>query len=334
MTNNLYHIATGAVVTRYDDGTGIDTLRMSGPSRTPFIDLSYNGNDFVAIATAFFLGPGLNVTTGQIEVKIRVGKLELRNGPIENAYGSNLGEPIDGNRFANSIFGADGDDTITGKAGNDILDGGAGSDSLNGEGGNDVLYTDANDWRVLGGAGFDHAIVLGAAGMFIGLASAGIERVTGGTGGDVFDARGAPHALNLAGGGGNDQLFGGLGVDTLTGGLGRDVMTGGANRDIFDFNAAGESGKTSATRDVIRDFNHGQGDDIDLSTIDAATGPGNQKFAFIGQGAFTGVKGQLHYRFEGPAKTIVEGDINGDKKADFQIELTGHKLLVQGDFIL
>ncbi len=31
---------------------------------------------------------------------------------------------------------------------------------------------------------------------------------------------------------------------------------------------------------------------------------------------------------------MVEGDINGDKVADFQIELTGLKALTKGDFIL
>ena len=138
----------------------------------------------------------------------------------------------------------------------------------------------------------------------------------------------------LAGGAGNDILTGGLGFDTLIGGFGRDVMTGGAHRDIFDFNALVDTGKTLVTRDVIRDFSHVQGDDIDLSTIDAKVGVlGNQAFSFIGQSAFTGVKGQLHYKFAGSA-TLVEGDVNGDKKADFQIELTGHKLLTSGDFIL
>jgi hypothetical protein len=110
-------------------------------------------------------------------------------------------------------------------------------------------------------------------------------------------------------------------------------MTGGGQRDIFDFNSTGETGKTLPTRDRITDFQRGV-DDLDLSTIDAMTGAGNQRFTFIGQSAFTGAKGQLHFTFAGPAKTIVEGDVNGDKKADFQIELTGHKLLVAGDFIL
>ena len=54
---------------------------------------------------------------------------------------------------------------------------------------------------------------------------------------------------------------------------------------------------------------------------------------FIGQSAFTGVKGELHYKFAGAA-TLVEGDVNGDKQVDFQIELSGHKVLVGGDFIL
>ncbi len=157
------------------------------------------------------------------------------------------------------------------------------------------------------------------------------QNVNGGAGNDKLTGDNGANILN--GGRGNDTLSGLGGIDTLIGGMGRDVMTGGAQRDIFDFNVVAETGKLATTRDVITDFQH-NGDDIDLSTIDAATGPGNQTFALIGQGAFTGVKGQLHYRFEGPAKTIVEGDINGDRHADFQIELTGHKLLTGGDFIL
>jgi hypothetical protein len=160
----------------------------------------------------------------------------------------------------------------------------------------------------------------------------GNDRFSGLGGNDTLKGQGG--ADTLTGGAGKDTLLGAAGFDKLIGGFGRDVMTGGGQRDVFDFNAVADTGKTFLTRDVIRDFSHAQGDDIDLSTIDAMTGPGNQKFAFIGQGAFTGVKGQLHYKFEGPARTIIEGDINGDKKADFQIELTGHKLLVAGDFIL
>jgi Ca2+-binding RTX toxin-like protein len=140
---------------------------------------------------------------------------------------------------------------------------------------------------------------------------------------------------------GNDTLFGLGNNDILTGGKGRDVMTGGAGDDDFDFNSIVETGKTASTRDVIKDFVHLH-DNIDLSTIDAnGSAAGNTAFKFLATkgAAFTGVKGQLHWlqiNVAGTAndKTIIEGDINGDKVADFQIELTGLKLLTAADFIL
>ena len=141
--------------------------------------------------------------------------------------------------------------------------------------------------------------------------------------------------------GDNDTLSGGGGTDRLTGGLGRDTMTGGLLRDVFDFNLATETGKTASTRDIIKDFQH-LVDDIDLSTIDAnGAAAGNTAFSFLAVkgAAFTGVKGQLHWFHIDPTgtagdKTIIEGDINGDKVTDFQIELTGLKTLTAADFIL
>ncbi|HEY7382101.1 MAG TPA: M10 family metallopeptidase C-terminal domain-containing protein, partial [Beijerinckiaceae bacterium] len=158
----------------------------------------------------------------------------------------------------------------------------------------------------------------------------GNDRIDGGNGNDRID-----------GGTGSDTLIGGAGVDTLTGGRGRDVMTGGAARDLFDFNIAADTGRTASTRDVIRDFTH-LTDDIDVSTIDAnGSAAGNAAFTFLAArgAAFTGVKGQLHWFQLNPSgsasdKTIVEGDINGDRRADFQIELIGLKTLTKIDFIL
>jgi hypothetical protein len=117
-------------------------------------------------------------------------------------------------------------------------------------------------------------------------------------------------------------------------------MTGGALHDVFDFNLVSEIGN-GATRDVIADFAH-LIDDIDLLTIDAnGAAAGNGAFAFLAAkgAAFTGAKGQLHWfqqNLAGTAHdaTIVEGDINGDRHADFQIELTGLKTLTKGDFVL
>ena len=100
-----------------------------------------------------------------------------------------------------------------------------------------------------------------------------------------------------------------------------------------------ETGKTAGTRDVITDFTHGA-DDIDLRSIDASKkSVGNQNFKFIGTAAFHKKAGQLHYVKENPSgtsldKTIISGDVNGDGKADFLVELTGLKTLTSSDFIL
>ena len=133
----------------------------------------------------------------------------------------------------------------------------------------------------------------------------------------------------LTGLGGNDTILGGSGNDTLVGGIGKDTMTGGAGADKFDFNLVTESVR-GANRDTIVDFVRAQRDKIDLSTIDADTDgtAGNQAFAFIGTGAFTGVDGQLRC-----SAGIIQGDVNGDKVADFEIKVN-LATLVAGDFIL
>ena len=162
----------------------------------------------------------------------------------------------------------------------------------------------------------------------------------------AVNADGTGNSLDnvLTGSNGANGLSGGAGNDILIGGTGRDVLTGGAGADSFVFNSVNESGKTAGTRDIITDFTHSSypslADHINVSGIDANGAlAGNTAFNWLGLWTFTGVAGQLHYRQENPAgtvndKTIIDGDVNGDKIADFQIELTGLKALVISDFIL
>ena len=141
----------------------------------------------------------------------------------------------------------------------------------------------------------------------------------------------------ISGGSGNDILAGFAGTDILTGGLGRDILIGGSERDLFDFNSIKETKRGAANRDIILDFQHGTnitGDDIDLRTIDAKTGvAGNQAFHFIGKQGFHHHKGELHYVKSG-GNVIVQGDVNGDAKADFEILVQHHTSLAKGDFLL
>jgi serralysin len=147
---------------------------------------------------------------------------------------------------------------------------------------------------------------------------------------------------------GNDTLIGDqghgffgttAGDDVLIGGLGKDMLTGNGGHDAFRFESILESGTRGATRDVITDFKRGD-DLIDLAAIDAnSVLAGEQAFVFLGDHAFTGQAGELHYvREDRPGRsqdaTIVEGDVDGDHVADFQIELNGLFRLSEHDFLL
>jgi Ca2+-binding RTX toxin-like protein len=190
----------------------------------------------------------------------------------------------------------------------DLVAGTEGVDLILGRGGDDTVFGFQGNDRIYGGGGKD--------------------RLTGGTGNDL-----------VVGGDGNDVISGGSGNDLLIGSAGGDIQTGGLGRDRFDFNFLSESGRDYATRDRITDFQHGR-DRLDLISLDAnGAATGNNAFLWKGTAAFSRRAGELHavkINHTGTAndKTIVEGDVNGDGRADFQIELKGLIALTAADFVL
>lgn len=213
-------------------------------------------------------------------------------------------------------IGTSGNDTLTGTAFDDEIFGLAGSDLLSGLGGSDEIFGGGGNDTINGGDGDDE--------MF---GDAGNDIIRGGNGSD-----------DLTGGAGTDRLFGGAGDDQFMGGAGKDFMTGGTGVSEYVYNSITES-TVGAGRDVITDFKH-LVDDIDLRAIDARIGSAvDDSFNFIGDTGFTGAAGQLNYFQVDLAgtttdKTIIQGDIDGDGAADFQIELTGLVSLSSEDFNL
>ena len=134
---------------------------------------------------------------------------------------------------------------------------------------------------------------------------------------------------NANGFAGNDTMYGHGGNDRLQGGTGRDHLHGGTGADDFIFNDS-ETGKGASARDVIFDFRSGT-DDIELRLIDANTRKsGDQNFDFGGTRAGAN---DVWFARSGN-NVIVYGDTNGDRKADFEIELRGVSSLTAGDFLL
>ena len=240
---------------------------------------------------------------------------------------------ISGNGAANTLEGMDGNDTLRGMAGNDVLIGGAGNDVLIGGTGADTMS---------GGLGNDDYEVVEAGDTAIEAAGGGLDTVWTSI---SFTLAAEVENLIKSGisaftGTGNNlanRITGNAGNDTLIGGLGNDTLIGGAGADTFAYLSLADSGTTAATRDVIADFISGT-DRVDLSGMDANTSViGNNVFTFVGTGVFSGGgaagAGQLRYISVG-GNTLIEGDVNGDGVADFQIQLTGNHTITAADLVL
>ncbi len=108
---------------------------------------------------------------------------------------------------------------------------------------------------------------------------------------DAIYATGNERGNSLVGNSQYNVLSGKAGRDFLYGGRGADILVGGSDRDVFVFRT-NDTGSTSSTADVIKDFRPEEGDRIDLSGFDGnSTRAGMQHLRYV-EGTFTG-RGQV-----------------------------------------
>jgi len=303
------------------DGGGIDTYDFSKYATNLKVDLNpgaWSTASTAQLAKLYYNGS--QIAEGNVANAL-LYKDDVRS-LIENARGGSGADSLTGNQAANTLWGNGGNDSLNGGLGNDTLLGGVGADRLDGGAGSDTAsYQDATAavQADLLNPGLNTGEAAGDTFFFI-------ENLSGSNFGDTL--AGDDSANTLTGFGGADILNGRGGNDILIGGAGADVMTGGGGADTFVFAATAES-SNSTGRDTITDF-LSKLDKLDLRAIDANTRlSGDQAFSYIGSSAFTKVAGQLHL-----VNGVLEGDINGDRIADFHIVMQGVGSFSVGDFIL
>jgi len=334
-----------------DGGTGADT--MSGGTGNDIYFVDDVGDSVIELA-----GEGgadqVRTTLAAYALGANVEKLRFTGTGSFTGTGNELNNEIQGGASDDTLYGNDGYDYLIGGGGadnlyggadGDVLDGGSGADYLEGNGGDDVYIVDNAGDSVVEAAneGTDQvyttlsSYTLGNnvenlnynsfSGNFTGTGNSLNNIIVGGSGNDSLS--GLDGNDELRGSTGADTLDGGNGDDLLIGGNGADVMTGGADADTFRIGYF-EAGTGSAA-DTVTDFVSGS-DLIDVSGWDTTTG-GNQAFSFIGSSAFSNTAGELRADTVG-SDTVVQGDINGDGVADFEIVLNGNPTLAGSDFIL
>ncbi|MGB3167596.1 MAG: calcium-binding protein, partial [Alteraurantiacibacter sp.] len=227
-----------------------------------------------------------------------------------------------------SLFGMGGDDEIFASKQSDSVEGGDGNDLIYGFSGFDIIYGGDGIDRIYGGGNAD--TIYGDAGNDELYGNNGADIIYGGDGGDLL--RGQLGNDTLYGGAGIDQIFGNDGRDIIIGGADRDIMIGGRGSDVFVF-FDGDTSANPFDADVIRDFSRGDGDQIDLSGMDAIFGGEDDAFSFVGTADFSGTAGELRYEIVN-GSTFIYGDTDGDGVGDFAVELGVQLNLIADDFIL
>ena len=183
-------------------------------------------------------GITVNMAAGTVMGDASIGTDTLRS--IESVRGTNFADTYDA-----TGFGQAGALNIGSIGTFNDFEGLGGNDTITGNGNTRITYLNAT-----GGVTVDIA-----AGTATGDASVGTDTFTG-----VSQVRGSQFADTLFGDANNNTLDGQGGNDVLDGRGGNDTLTGGGGADTFVYADNGGA-------DVVTDFNHGQGDKIDLTAV-------------------------------------------------------------------
>jgi hypothetical protein len=112
---------------------------------------------------------------------------------------------------------------------------------------------------------------------------------------------------NITGTDGVDFLTGLGGKNVIAGGLSGDILIATKGADIFKYNSVSDSLSGKGNRDLTGGFN--KNDRIDISALSQ-----DQAFSYVGKDRFSGVAGEVRY-----ADDVLSLDLNGDRRADFEI---------------
>ncbi len=252
----------------------------------------------------------------------------------EAVRGTSVDDVING-LAGDQLFALDGNDTLNGAGGGDKLYGGPGSDMLIGAG-DDTFYVNSITTTVVENADNPNNSVYSTVSFTlpanIHLLQVNGQGLTaqGNNQGDTIYGDGT-YSTNLIGGAGNDYIVGYAGNDTLSGGSGGDdTMWGGGGDNLFVFTSLNEM-QVGNYLTAIGDFTSGQ-DKIDLSAITTTGSDPGQPLTFIGTNPFSDQAGQVR-EFNDGTNSFLQGDLNGDGTADFEITLYGLPSVQTSDFV-
>lgn len=333
------------MATTYNGTDGDDVVKQANDSKHDWFNIyTIGGDDTIKLtlgATYVEAGDDNDTVKSSIEnnndIKLGDGDdsytgngFSNRNNHYDRVWGGNGDDTFTVATAVSDYYGGDGNDTYNSAGYWNYFDGGSGRDTVS------YQRQDTDDF--LSGRGvkvnlLDHYATTGGGREEVlynveDLIGTSADDTLGGTNGknniqgmDGFDIlHGREGDDKLYGGHGGDNLFGDDGNDKLYGQRGTDLLDGGDGSDTFVFQSVKDS-VVGDNRDVIDDFSHSQGDKIDVSAIG--------HFTFIGNDHFSGTPDELRF-----AGHIVQGDVDGDGKTDFEIKVANVDSLQSSDFIL